>query len=564
MLKGFEIANLACSGDPVLFGIFDVSYAPALLFYSYIPIILLSLFFAFLVLKKDKYSLKSWLFFGINASFIVWTIINIFQWITVPADLNMFLWQIISTIELSVFLFTVYFFKVFLDKKDIDYVSKSLLFLFALLPIIFLSTKINILYFDTGLCEGISGLLWNYIYTVELLCISWIVFETIKHYFASSKTLERYKILILGLATGAFLFVFSGSNLYAESLGFYEVNLVGPIGLVVFLGMLTYLMVRYHAFNIKLIGTQALVAILWIAIGSILFVAQSEVTKIIVASTEIVALIFGLILIGSVKREVKHREEIERLAAQLKSVNVELRQANVKLKSLDHQKSEFLSFATHQLRSPLTAIKGYASMLMEGSFGPVEEKARGAIDVILQSSQKLVVVIEDFLNISRIELGTMKFEPVPTDLKELLSSIVKQMEPTAAAAKLALSLKADSRANYTVTIDPGKITQVATNLIDNAIKYTKEGSIALSLSKKADLVRIEVKDTGVGISEETMGRLFEKFSRADDASKMNMNGTGLGLYVAKQLVEAHGGKLWAESEGVGKGSTFIVELPVKK
>ena len=132
--------------------------------------------------------------------------------------------------------------------------------------------------------------------------------------------------------------------------------------------------------------------------------------------------------------------------------------------------------------------------------------------------------------------------------------------PIALARHLTLSFAA-TEGDYALTADVGKLTQVATNLIDNAIKYTKEGKVEVRLTKLKNKYRVTITDTGVGMDEVTIKRLFQKFSRADDASKTNVNGTGLGLYVAKQLAEAHGGKLWAESAGVGKGSTFNVELP---
>ncbi len=240
--------------------------------------------------------------------------------------------------------------------------------------------------------------------------------------------------------------------------------------------------------------------------------------------------------------------------------------ANEKLKELDRQKTEFVSIASHQLRSPLTAIKGYSSMLLEGSFGPVGEKAREAIDRVFQSSQKLVLVIEDFLNISRIELGTMKYEWGNVDFEKMTSDIVGDVRHNLEQNGLQINFKAFPApvGTYTITADSGKISQVVSNLIDNANKYTKQGGIDITLSKEGNAIRLTVKDTGVGIDPTTMPKLFAKFSRSNDAGKINIKGTGLGLYVAKQIVDAHHGKIWAESEGVGKGSTFIVELPVSQ
>ena len=261
----------------------------------------------------------------------------------------------------------------------------------------------------------------------------------------------------------------------------------------------------------------------------------------------------------------KSRKELEQysmgLETKVKERTQELEHANEKLRTLDKQKTEFVSIASHQLRSPLTAIKGYSSMLLEGSYGKLSAKPQEAVDRIFQSSQKLVIVIEDFLNISRIELGTMKYAVDAVDIKKMVEGIVTEMRPSIEKNGLKLTCDCDQKGDYTVQADAGKISQVVTNMIDNSVKYTPKGEIHVKVSRPSDAaVRVEVKDTGVGITAETMPKLFQKFSRASDASRVNIKGTGLGLYVAKQIVDAHGGKIWAESEGEGKGSTFTVEF----
>lgn len=236
--------------------------------------------------------------------------------------------------------------------------------------------------------------------------------------------------------------------------------------------------------------------------------------------------------------------------------------ANEKLRELDRQKTEFVSIASHQLRSPLTAIKGYSSMILENTYGEVNEKLRQPIQNIFDASQRLVNIIEDFLNVTRIELGKMKYEITTFNWRDLTEKLVTEMRPTVERKGIALTFSA-GEGNFLIAADVGKISQVISNLVDNAMKYTNQGSISVSLASDEGTVRLSIKDTGVGIPAETVPKLFEKFVRADDAGKVNYSGTGLGLYVAKQMVEAHGGKIWAESEGVGKGSTFTVELPAK-
>ncbi|MBI2099998.1 MAG: HAMP domain-containing histidine kinase [Candidatus Vogelbacteria bacterium] len=270
----------------------------------------------------------------------------------------------------------------------------------------------------------------------------------------------------------------------------------------------------------------------------------------------IILLLFSFIIRmwrNQLRKEVAQREHIENLAS-------ELERANEKLKELDKVKTEFVSIATHQLRAPLTAIKGYASMILEGSFGAINGKAKEAVDIVFQSSQKLVSVIEDFLNITRIELGKMKYELTDFDLKQLVESALKENAPSIARKGLTFKFNTDGHSDYKINADYGKLAQVVNNLIDNALKYTEAGSLTVTLSKVGGKTRLAIADTGVGIPPETMEKLFQKFTRAADASKSNLAGTGLGLYVAKQIIEAHHGRLWAESDGVGQGSTFIVEL----
>ncbi len=231
---------------------------------------------------------------------------------------------------------------------------------------------------------------------------------------------------------------------------------------------------------------------------------------------------------------------------------------NDKLKELDKLKTEFLSLATHQLRSPLTAIKGYASMVVDGDFGEIGVKAKEAVDRILQSSNNLTLVIEDFLNVSKIESGGMKYVKENFDLSEMVSGMAKDLSITAGKKGLALSYTQDT-GNHHIYGDKEKLRQVVLNFVDNSIKYTEKGSIVVSLTNTNGKVRIAIKDTGMGVTPEEKAQLFQKFSRADGA-KLNAGGSGLGLYLAKEIIVAHNGNVGIESEGAGKGSTFFVEL----
>lgn len=223
-------------------------------------------------------------------------------------------------------------------------------------------------------------------------------------------------------------------------------------------------------------------------------------------------------------------------------------------------KNEFIALATHQIRGPLGAIRGYVSLLLEGSYGNVPKEFIEPLDIIFRSTDSLNKTVSDFLDVSRIEQGAMRYYLKDFNFIDLVKEVVDEMKLGIKKDNLELKLKITSLDCY-VHEDKAKLKQVLINLVDNAHKYTKEGWIEIGVQKnKKDTVLFSVKDSGVGIEKETMPLLFKKFSRSQDSHGVNILGTGLGLYIAKKMLEAKGGKIWAESEGKNKGSQFYVEL----
>jgi signal transduction histidine kinase len=183
---------------------------------------------------------------------------------------------------------------------------------------------------------------------------------------------------------------------------------------------------------------------------------------------------------------------------------------------------------------------------------------------IYASSGMLAQTINDFLDVSRIEQGRMNYNMKTFSCDDLVSEIVQELQPIAQERGLDLSFDDTCKGKCVVNADDAKMRHIFFNLIDNAIKYTKRGWVKVhtELKDRGKTVRIKVSDSGIGIDPDELPNLFEKFVRAEGASGVNVNGTGLGLFVARQMVKAHKGKIWAESAGKGKGSTFMVELPV--
>ena len=220
--------------------------------------------------------------------------------------------------------------------------------------------------------------------------------------------------------------------------------------------------------------------------------------------------------------------------------------------------------ASHQLRTPLTAIKGYISMMLEGSYGRLPEKAKEKVGNVFASSERLIKIIEDLLNISKIELGKMELEKKPTQLEELISSCCEELKLEAGKKGIKIIFQEPTPPLPQINADQLKIRQVVLNLIDNAIRYTKKGGeIKINLEKLNSVIRLSVRDTGEGLTEKEQKDIFTGFVRGSAGINYFIEGAGLGLYVAKKFLDLHQGRIWAESEGKGKGSAFYVELPLR-
>lgn len=238
-----------------------------------------------------------------------------------------------------------------------------------------------------------------------------------------------------------------------------------------------------------------------------------------------------------------------------------LRVANRHLKELDQAKDEFISMASHQLRTPLTTIKGYLSMMLEGDTGEITPTQRQFTSYAFEGADRMVSLIADLLNVSRLSAGRFMIETRPSDIAAIVSDEVRQLQSHAAAKGLQLTYNAPKRPIPLIALDDNKTRQVIMNFIDNAIYYTKQGTVTVSVAKGRDHVRVTVEDTGIGVPLTSRKKLFSKFYRADNAQTVRPDGTGLGLYLAKRVIEDQGGTIIFESVE-GKGSTFGFELPL--
>lgn len=246
----------------------------------------------------------------------------------------------------------------------------------------------------------------------------------------------------------------------------------------------------------------------------------------------------------------------------LEQLNKELTEAKDKFEKLNHFKTHLLALTSHQMKTPLGIIRGYAALLREGSYGPLTDKAKDALAKIELSAEDLVNLVDNVIDLRKVEEGRIQYQMSHFDFVKLLRQTAEELGHMAMAKGLNLSVEVPQN-EIIIYGDEQKLRHVIQNLLDNAVKYTNKGVVRVKAEEKDGNVLLAVEDTGIGIPEGVSPMLFEEFVR-DERVKQEIRGTGIGLSIAKTFVEAHKGKVWAESPGEGKGSTFYVSIPIAR
>lgn len=305
-----------------------------------------------------------------------------------------------------------------------------------------------------------------------------------------------------------------------------------------------------------------------------------KIKSVIISPITISKKLYGVCILGSEKEFKKisldERELIDMLSNlislsfrlqdtqnSLTQITQEVYKANAQLHQLDKLKDDFVSVASHELRTPMTAIRSYAWMVLNRPDIPISEKMRRYLDRVLVSTERLINLVNDMLNISRIEGGRIEVSPKEFDMRILVKDVVEEV--SVKASERSIKLEIEETQVPMVFADPEKVHEVLLNLIGNSMKFTpSNGEINIHFFSDGIMLEVTVKDNGVGISKEDLSRLFKKFGRLDNSyvSMATSGGTGLGLYISKSLIELMKGKIWATSDGQGTGSSFTFSLPV--
>ena len=547
-----------CLWSETTYLIFSANTAGTFLYYSHLFPSISGLIIAIFVLRADIKNKAAQALLFTTSMFAVWCFLDLITWASPRSDIIMFVWSTLMYFELLMYVGAFYFIYSFFNQKFPSFKTELAIFIMFLPLIVFGHTTLNLKGFDFTNClrYASEGPLWQYyVYGFEFLFVGLILLLTIKE--LHSKRRNTQEIVLVSAGILLFLLAFSTGNIVGSFFNDWKTGQIGLFGMPIFVAFLAYILVRYKTFEAKLLATEALMAGQLLLLISLLFVRTIENAQIIAIITILFFSVLGFLLIKSVRQEVVHRKEIETLASKLEG-------SNMKLKELDKMKSEFVSIASHQLRSPLTSIRGYTSMILEGSYGVLPQKIKDPIERINQSARFMASSVEDYLNVSRIQSGNMRYEYSDFNIVKITETIIESLRPLTIKKGLLLTFKTDLLKQGITHADIGKTRQVIDNLLNNALKYTPRGSIAVLIhdEPKTKKIYINISDTGIGMSPHHLSNMFEKFARASNANEIDVDGTGLGLFIARRMAREMGGDVTATSKGTDEGSEFTVELPM--
>lgn len=508
-------------------------------------------FIVYISNTKSYTNISFLLFCGVT---MLWSFFNYISYQTKDPEVSLQLWKVVILLgfwhSFSFFSFLYVF-----PKEKVKFPFWFTLILTPYVVVFSLWAGIGDLVFSgVSMINGVptptveKGIL-SFLAIVVLLIVASFTF-LIRRIIKAKKGDKKPYVLILIGAILTFILLFTFNLILPAVFKITRFIPLGAITIFPFALFTAYAIFKHKTFKVKNLGSTLLAFLLCVATFIEVIFAENTGQLFLRVGIFLFVLLISIQFIKNIFALEKIKDSLE--------------EANVKLQSLDKLKSEFISLASHQLRSPLTVIKGYASTLTDGIVGELTPKQNEIIRHIYTAAQGLASVVEDFLNVTKIEQGGMKYVFVETDVKAIVKDLASDMKIAAEDKKLTFSSSIDETVDYLLQVDGVKLKQVFLNLVDNSIKYTKEGFVKVSLTKDVHnkTVIFSVTDSGVGISEETKAKLFTKFSRGEGGA-LNSGGSGLGLYLAREIVKAHKGEISIDSEGLGKGSTFSVILPVR-
>ena len=507
-------------------------------------VILLSVF----VLWKAVNRFKAWTFASFCATFALWLFSDLVLWTSNNYHLVAALWAPIDFVEIVFFLLLLEFVCIDLFPEGRPRWVSSFILISAAIPLAITLLGQSVHGLNHAVCEMINNdFIQTYKLSLEMFVLGVILYFGTQRILTQHDRQERTRIALVVAAVVLFLGIFAGSEFYASYTYIYEVELYSFFTLPIFVLLLTIAVTSYGTFKLGDAAVKTLFYIFLLLAATQFFFVQTVTDFLLAGMSFTVVLTLGIMLFRLSEREITQRHLIEKQEQELEVINA--------------QQINLLHFISHEIKGYLTKSEAGFAAITEGDYGVVPEQLKTMARSALADVRKGVSTVMDILSASNLKKGTVTFKKVAFDFRLAVETIVKEQRVPAREKNLTIDVQM-AEGKYRMEGDEEKIREhVIRNLIDNAIRYTPTGAIHVQLSDGDGKIHFSVKDSGVGITPEDMGHLFTEGGHGKDSIKVNVHSTGYGLFIAKEVVEAEGGKIWAESEGAGKGSRFIVELP---
>jgi len=472
-------------------------------------------------------------------------------------------WTRIALIGASLVVLLGYFFSLYFPReKSTKKIYKYIILLFGLLIIILSPTSWNV--------ESVSRTNGGFVVNTGFLYIPFIFYFflttilSVFNFLSHAETIlekAQVKFVVIGISISSAGAIFT--NAILPVLGNSQYVSFGPYFVIFFIIFTFYAIAKHHLFNIKIIATEFFALILWVILLTKIFSSNSIQDLSMNISIFAAVVIVGVLLVRSVIKEVEQKEKIEQMARELaKAYEVE-KKANEELKKLDEVKNQFLMQVQHDLRTPLSTIRDYCDVLIDGTIGKQSNKTIKIVRRIEAIALAKIQDINNFLDVAQFRLGRGVVNLKPgVNIVEIIKEIQNSLKLKYEQKGLYFKIEKIGE-QFIVTADREKLKAAIFNIVDNSIKYTEKGGVTIRLKVNNSKLKIEIADTGIGIPADKVKNIFEgQFERTEQAQKV-AEGKGVGLYLSAQIIKLHNGRVWVESAGEGMGATFFIELPVE-
>ena len=501
----------------------------------------------------------SWL---ITSVFISLWSIGLFGVVVSSSTTTAWFWQYILDIG-GICVPVAYFnFLLYLEKKDKKLLTFRVLSIAAGVALIILNFT-NL--FKTGVSPKFGLNFWIDpgklyflfpFYFASLVVVSF--FFVLKEYRSATDINQKRRLMYILMAQ---VFGFGGglTDFFPQLFHIYP---FGNYFVIIYVIFISYAALKHHLFDVRVLATELLTFAICITLLTKVLFSIGLQDLIINSIIFLAVILFSILLLRSIINEVKQKEQIEKMAEDVKRAYEKEKKANEELEKLDKYKNDFLRQAQHDLRRPLTMISWYSDLLLGKSYCKLPKKAAEIITRMQSVTKDKIKDINNFLDLEQFRMGKGVVSLKPgIDLSPILEEITMVLSPTAQLK--GIYLKSEKLKEVTVVnADREKLKAAIFNVVDNAIKYTPKGGVNIKI-ENSGTIKIIISDTGIGIPQDKIKALFgAQFERLKQAEK-TATGSGVGLYLSAQIIKLHHGKIWAESEGEGKGSTFYIELPTK-